>query len=128
MGAARPFALALAIDGFGSGLFLPFSLLYFHYAAGLSLTQAGLGLSVAMLVAVPAPLVAGVLVDRAGPKRVTLVSNAVRAAGFLGYLLVHDLRALIAVALLVAISDRLAWVAHPALVAEIAQGVRETAA
>jgi MFS family permease len=120
MGAARPFALALAIDGLGSGLFLPFSLLYFRFAGGLSLSQAGLGLSVAMLVAVPAPLVAGVLVDRAGPKRVTLVSNAVRAAGFLGYLLVHDLRALIAVALLVAISDRLAWVAHPALVAEIA--------
>src|SRR5687768_16672122 len=87
MGVARPFAFALAIDGLGSGLFLPFSLLYFHFAGGLSLSQAGLGLSVAMLVAVPAPLVAGVLVDRAGPKRVTLVSNAVRAAGFLGYLL-----------------------------------------
>jgi MFS family permease len=120
MGAARPFALALAVDGLGSGLFLPFSLLYFHHAGGLSLTQAGLGLSVAMLVAVPTPLVAGVLVDRAGPKRITLLSNAVRAAGFLGYLLVHDLKALIAVALLVAIADRLAWVAHPPLVAEIA--------
>jgi MFS family permease len=120
MGAARPFALALAIDGFGSGLFLPFSLFYFHYAGGLSLTQAGLGLSVAMLVAVPMPLLAGVLVDRVGPKRIMLLSNTARAAGFLGYLLVHDLGALIAVALLVAVSDRLAWVAHPALVAEIA--------
>ena len=113
MGAARPFALALAIDGFGSGLFLPFSLLYFHYAGGLSLTQAGLGLSVAMLVAVPMPLLAGVLVDRAGPKRIMLLSNAARAAGFLGYLLVHDLGALIAVALLVAVSDPAGLVAHP---------------
>jgi len=120
MGAARPFALALAIDGLGSGLFLPFSLLYFHHAGGLSLTQAGLGLSVAMLAAVPAPLLAGALIDRAGPKRITLFTNAARVAGFLGYLLVHDLRALIAVALLVAVNDRLFWVAHPALVAEIA--------
>jgi MFS family permease len=120
MGAARPFAFALAIDGLGSGLFLPFSLLYFHYAGGLSLPEAGLGLSIAMLAAIPTPLVAGVLVDRTDPKRIMLVSNAIRAAGFLGYLLVHDLRALVAIAFLVAISDRLAWVAHPALVAEIA--------
>lgn len=120
LGAARPFALALAIDALGSGLFLPFSLLYFHHARGLSLTQAGLGLSIAMLAAIPAPLLAGVLIDRAGPKRITLLTNATRGAGFLGYLFVHDLGALIAVAFLVAVSDRLFWVAHPALVAELA--------
>jgi len=69
IGSARPFAFALAIDAFGSGLFLPFSLLYFHHVGGLSLTQAGLGLSIAMLMAVPAPLFAGVLLDRSSPKR-----------------------------------------------------------
>jgi MFS family permease len=120
LGAARPFALALGIDALGSGLFLPFSLLYFHHAGGLSLTQAGLGLSVAMLAAVPAPLFAGVLTDRAGPKRIMLLTNTVRGAGFLGYLWVHDLGTLIALALLVTVSDRLCWVAHPALVAEFA--------
>jgi hypothetical protein len=30
IGTARPFALAMIIDAVGSGLFLPFSLLYFH--------------------------------------------------------------------------------------------------
>jgi MFS family permease len=120
LGTARPFALALAIDALGSGLFLPFSLLYFHHAGGLSLPQAGLGLSVAMLAAVPAPLFAGVLTDRVGPKRITIITNAARAAGFLGYLWVHDLRTLLAATLLVAVSDRLCWVAHPALVAELA--------
>jgi hypothetical protein len=30
IGTARPLALAMMIDAFGSGLFLPFSLLYFH--------------------------------------------------------------------------------------------------
>jgi len=120
LGSARPFAFALAIDAFGSGLFLPFSLLYFHQVGGLSLTQAGLGLSIAMLMAVPAPLLAGVLIDRSSPKRIMLLTNAARVVGFLGFLFVHDLRALIAVALLVAVSDRLFWVAHPALVAELA--------
>jgi MFS family permease len=120
LGSARPFAFALAIDAFGSGLFLPFSLLYFHQVGGLSLTQAGLGLSIAMLMAVPAPLLAGVLLDRSSPKRIMLLANTARVAGFLGFLFVHDLWALIAVALLVAVSDRLFWVAHPALVAELA--------
>ena len=120
LGSARPFAFALAIDAFGSGLFLPFSLLYFHQVGGLSLTQAGLGLSIAMLMAVPAPLLAGVLLDRSSPKRIMLLTNTARVAGFLGFLFVHDLWALIAVALLVAVSDRLFWVAHPALVAELA--------
>jgi MFS family permease len=120
IGTARPFALAMIIDAIGSGLFLPFSLLYFHYAAGLSLTEAGLGLTISMLIAVPTPLAAGVLVDRVGPKTVAVATNAARVAGFLGYLLVHDLTALIAVALLISVSDRLFWVAQPALIGEFA--------
>jgi MFS family permease len=120
IGTARPFALAMIIDAIGSGLFLPFSLLYFHYAAGLSLTEAGLGLTISMLIAVPTPLAAGVLVDRVGPKTVAVGTNAARVAGFLGYLLVHDLTALIAVALLISMSDRLFWVAQPTLIGEFA--------
>jgi MFS family permease len=120
IGTARPFALAMVIDAVGSGLFLPFSLLYFHHAGGLSLTEAGLGLTISMLIAVPTPLAAGVLVDRVGPKTVAVATNAARVAGFLGYLLVHDLTALIAVALLISVSDRLFWVAQPALIGEFA--------
>jgi MFS family permease len=120
IGTARPLALAMMIDAFGSGLFLPFSLLYFHYAGGLSLTEAGLGLTISMLIAVPTPLAAGALVDRVGPKTVAVTTNAARVAGFLGYLLVHDLTALIAVALLVSVSDRLFWVAQPTLIGEFA--------
>jgi MFS family permease len=119
VGTAWPFALAMAVDALGSGLFLPFSLLYFHFAAGLSLTQAGLGLTVAMLVAVPAPLLGGVLVDRTSPKAVTVAANAARLAGFLGYLFVHDLAGLIPAAVVVAVGDRLFWVAQPALVGEL---------
>jgi MFS family permease len=120
MGTARPFALAMVIDAIGSGIFLPFSLLYFHYVGGLSLTEAGLGLTVSMLIAVPAPLVAGVLVDRVGPRTVAVATNAARVVGFLGYLLVHDLIALVMVALLISVSDRLFWVAQPALIGEFA--------
>src|SRR6266487_4719583 len=126
MRAARPFAAAMLIDALGSGLFLPFSLLYFHHAGGLPLLEAGFGLSVAMLIALPAPLVGGVLIDRVGPKHVITATNGASAVGFAAYLLVHNLAALIAVALLVALSDRLFWAAQPALVAEISpSGARD---
>jgi MFS family permease len=116
----------MLIDALGSGLFLPFSLLYFRHAGGLPLPDAGFGLSIAMLIALPAPLVGGVLIDRAGPKQVIIATNGARAVGFLAYLLVHNLATLIVVALLVALSDRLFWAAQPALVAEIApSGARD---
>jgi MFS family permease len=123
---ARPFVSAMLVDALGSGLFLPFSLLYFHHASGLPLTQAGFGLSVAMLAALPVPLLGGVLIDRAGPKQLIVATNAARAIGFLGYLLVHNLATLIPIALLVATSDRLFWAAQPAVIAEIApSGARD---
>jgi len=120
VGAARPFVLATLVDALGSGLFLPFSVLYFHHAGGLPLADAGLGLSIAMLAALPAPLLGGSVVDRVGPKRTIVASSAARAVGFLLYLPVHQLASLIAVGFLVAVADRLFWVAHPALVAELA--------
>ena len=120
IGTARPFVVAMLVDALGSGLFLPFSILYFHHAGGLSLTDAGLGLSIAMLAALPAPLAGGSLVDRAGAKRIVVASNAARAVGFLSYLAVHSLPSLIAASFLVALSDRLFWAAQPVLVAEIA--------
>ena len=72
-----------------------------------------------MLIAVPAPLTAGALVDRVGPKTVAVATNATRVVGFLGYLFVHDLATLIAVALLVSVSDRLFWVAQLTLIGEV---------
>ncbi len=90
VGAARPFVLATLVDALGSGLFLPFSVLYFHHAGGLPLADAGLGLSIAMLAALPAPLLGGSVVDRVGPKRTIVASSAARAVGFLLYLPVHQ--------------------------------------
>jgi len=51
---------------------------------------------------------------------VAVATNAARVVGFLGYLFVQDLAALIAVALLVSVSDRLFWVAQPTLIGEFA--------
>ena len=48
-----------------------------------------------------------------------VATNATRVVGFLGYLFVHDLATLIAVALLVSVSDRLFWVAQPTLIGEV---------
>ena len=67
-----------------------------------------------------AALLAEVLIDRSSPKRIMLLTNTARVAGFLGFLFVHDLLGADRGCFLVAVSDRLFWVAHLALVAELA--------
>jgi MFS family permease len=76
---------ALFIDSAGTGMFLPFSLLFFLATSSLPLTRIGLGLSIAALVRIPATIAAGPLSDRFGPRAAILTSQLLQAAGFAGY-------------------------------------------
>ena len=79
--------LALAIDNFGSGLFLPLVLVYSVQVVGLSLPLAGSLLFVGTLIGLGAPLLVGAVVDRFGPRRVVITSQLVQAGGMTLYLL-----------------------------------------
>jgi MFS family permease len=117
---ARSFIAAMFIDAFGSGLFVPFSLLYFHIVIGLPLLVVGFVLSVASILSLPITLVTGFLVDQIGTRRVIVISQLLLVAGFLGYMLVRSAPALFALALLATTGDRMFWVAQPTMIAEIA--------
>src|SRR5712692_5249117 len=97
---AGSFIVAMFIDALGSGLFVPFSLLYFHTVAGLSLPVVGTVLTVATILSLPMTLITGILVDRVGTRRVLIISELFLASGFLGYLVVRTVPALFAAALL----------------------------
>jgi MFS family permease len=114
------FIIAMFIDAFGSGLFVPFSLLYFHVVAGLPFLVVGFVLSVASILSLPITIVTGFLVDQLGTRRILVISQLLLAAGFLGYLLVRTAPALFALALLATSGDRMFWVAQPTMIAEIA--------
>ena len=117
---ARSFVVATFIDFLGTGLFLPFSLLYFTRAVGLPLPAVGLALSIAMTMTLPLVPVTGLIVDRFGTKRVVLLAQFLQGAGFLGYLVVRNIPMLLGMALLTAIGQRLFWSTYFTLLAEIA--------
>src|SRR5215469_1813772 len=94
---SRPgLAGALFIDAVGTGMFLPFSLLFFLATTALPLTRIGLGLSIAAVARIPVTIAAGPLSDRFGPRAAIVASQLLQAAGFAGYLLVHSFWQLVA--------------------------------
>ncbi|HEY2174532.1 MAG TPA: MFS transporter [Mycobacteriales bacterium] len=127
-GAARHKRLlaALVIDALGSGLFIPFSLLFFVATTPLSLPTIGLALSVAALVRIPATFAAGGFSDRIGPQRAVVIAQVLQAVGFVNYLFVGTTWHLIVAAGMVQVGNSIFWVAYQALVSEVAgDGGRE---
>jgi len=69
------------IDTLGGGLLAPFELVYGLRIAHLSLTGAGLVLSLAGAAGIVTGPLAGAAVDRVGPARVVAAANALGATG-----------------------------------------------
>lgn len=92
--------------GFGSGLFLSGSALYFTRVVGLGVAEVGLGLSCAAAVGLAAMIPVGRLADRFGGKRVFAALLLVHA-GMLGcYLLVDSFATFLSVAVVSAVAER----------------------
>jgi MFS family permease len=111
---------AFGIDALGSGLFLPFSVLFFTVTTSLSVQQVGLALSIAALVRLPATAGAGMLTDRIGSKRTVIASSLAQSFGFAGYLMVDSFTQVLGCAVVVQVGNSLFWVAYPAVVHEVA--------
>jgi len=117
---------AFLIDAIGTGMFIPFSLLFFLATTPLPLTRIGLGLSIAALVRIPVTIAAGPLADRFGPRTAIVGSQLLQAAGFGGYLFVHGFWWLVGAAVLVQTGNSVFWVAYaPLIFAVAADGERE---
>ncbi|MBO0793359.1 MAG: MFS transporter [Ktedonobacteraceae bacterium] len=119
MKGATCFIVAAFIDMLGTGMFAPFSLLYFQVKAGLSLSSIGLALSMAMMATLLVIPLTGVLVDHIGAKRLVLCAQLLQGLGFLGYLIVAHFVTLVGFALLVTSGQSMFWSSYFTLVAEI---------
>jgi MFS family permease len=73
-----------ALNYFGTGLILPFEIIYFHTVRGFSTATAGLVLATVMGTAAVVTLPSGALLDRFSPKRILIVGNVVNAVGYGG--------------------------------------------
>jgi MFS family permease len=113
---------AMGIDAVGSGMYIPFSLVFFHHITGLSFAVVGAVLTTVGLIGMTALPLAGTAVDRYGARRVALVLYAVRGTGFALYPLATALPAFAAVALGTAFGDRAFPAVQQSWIGEVATG------
>ena len=121
----RPFLAAMIIDALGSGIFLPFTLLFFVQAAGLPLVKVGIAVSAASAVSLPATLLFGWVVDRFGPRGILVLANVARCLVYACYPLIRSAPELFVAVLAASLCDKAYWSAHRPFVAAISvQGER----
>src|SRR5579859_3871041 len=78
-----------ALNYFGSGLILPFEIIYLHSVRGFSTATAGLVLATVMATAAVVTLPSGALLDRFSAKRILIAGNLVNALGYGGLAFIH---------------------------------------
>jgi MFS family permease len=78
-----------AVNYFGSGLILPFEIIYLHQARGFSTATAGLVLAAVMGTAAVVTPFAGALLDRFRAKPILIVGNLASALGYAGFAFVE---------------------------------------
>ena len=78
-----------ALNYFGTGLLLPFEIIYLHTVRGFSAATAGLVLATVMAAASVVTLPSGALLDRFSAKSILIAGNFVNALGYGGLAFVH---------------------------------------
>jgi MFS family permease len=104
-GPLRRLAFLVLVDSVGTGSFLTVSTLFLTRVAGLSVSRAALGLSIAGLAALVAAIPLGLVGDRFGVRRVWTVLLVVLTAAFAVYPFLRSFPALLAVMVVVAVAE-----------------------
>jgi MFS family permease len=117
----RPFLAAMVTDSVGTGVFLPFTVLYFVHIAGLTAPAVGVALTVAGLVVLPAPLAVAPGIDRLPAKFVVAAGNLISCAAFVAYLFARGQLAVTAAAVAAGVGQAAFWTGTRALISEVAR-------
>lgn len=99
--------LVAVAAAFGTGLFLPLSVIYLTQIVGLSPARAGLGLTIAGFIAIAASPLSGALLARFDARKVVLGCFAASACGFLAYIGVGSFASFLGVAIVVQFASRM---------------------
>jgi MFS family permease len=106
---------ATLIDWVGTGFYLALSAIFLTRSAGLTVSEVGLVLAIAGMVAFFGSVHVGRLGDLIGPRQVLLGLYLVRAAAFVGLAFVHDLGVTLVMLSVIALSDQAASSMYQAL-------------
>ncbi|MDT7803695.1 MAG: hypothetical protein QOI78_7128 [Actinomycetota bacterium] len=118
----RIFLAATLIDALGSGLWVPFALLFLVHGQGLGLLDAGASLSTGALLALVSGPATGAAMDRFGPRALLITGNLVRLVAFCAYPLVHTSWQVIVVSVVAGVGDRLFWTCNAPMVSRLTEG------
>lgn len=110
---------AILIDSIGTGLFLPFAVIYATLVAHISLGVTGLLLSLATVAALPVAPIVGILADRLGAQRFVVAGKVLQGVGFAGYPLMTHSWHLFLCALSVAAGNQMFWATNGAFLAQM---------
>lgn len=94
------------VDAIGTGLYIAGFAVFFTRGAGLSVTEVGLGLTVANACGLVTLTPIGMLADRIGPKAASILLHYWRGVGFIAFAFVHDFTAFLVVSCFVGIPTR----------------------
>ncbi len=111
------------LSALGSGLTMPFFIVYLHRMRGIDLTVAGLALAALALASFPGNVIGGSLSDRVGPRRALMAGLAAGTAGTAFFAFVHSAPTAFAAAALIGLGASISW---PALDALLAASVEES--
>ena len=109
----------VAVDAFGTGLTLPFLVVYLHAVRGIPLETVGLIVAVPATVALVLLAPIGVLVDRVGPRKVVMVALASATSGALLLSRAETAADAFVARVLVGIAAAGFWPANDALIASV---------
>jgi MFS family permease len=116
---ARLLLTGVAVDAFGTGLTLPFLVVYLHAVRGIPLETVGLIVAVPATVALVLLAPIGVLVDRVGPRRVAIVGLGAAASGALLLSRAETAGAAFIARIFAGIAAAAFWPANDALIAGV---------
>ncbi|HEU0337210.1 MAG TPA: MFS transporter [Gaiellaceae bacterium] len=117
-----------ALSAVGSGLTLPFLLVYLHQVRGIGLDLAGLALATVAAAGLVGNPVGGALGDRIGPRRTLALGLVLAAAGTASLAAVHSASHAFAAAALYGLGSAIAWPAQDALLATLVPPEQRSAA
>ncbi|MFG2130782.1 MFS transporter [Streptomyces sp. NPDC048751] len=118
----RLFVSAMIVDAVGSGMFMPFALLYFVRVQDLGVASVGTTLTVVNLALIVSSAALGRLVQSVGHLRSLIIGNAVRAPLFVLYAVTLPAPLAVGALVLSAVLDKVVWVSLGATIARLARG------
>ncbi|WP_194820882.1 MFS transporter [Micromonospora sp. S-DT3-3-22] len=118
----RALVSGIAVDAIGSGMYVPFSLVFFLHVTGLPLPLIGLVLTATGLIAIAVVPVVGIVVDRVGARPTQIALYVIRGLSFACFPLARSLPVFVLVALFTSVGTRAFRPAQNARLAELADG------